>query len=126
MSLRLWLPLDGTTDNKGITGTVLSGSPASWGNGPISKCATFNNNTANVIYNTTNVYNYINEPFSWCMWLKKDYSSITANAMYAFTVRRRLSGMTIMTKRESALKPHSWCCMRTASSTASRRKKLRP
>lgn len=92
MSLRLWLPLDGNTDNKGITGTVLSGSPASWGNGPISKCATFNNNVSNVIYNNTNVYNYINEPFSWCMWLKKDYASMTANAMYAFTVGRADAG----------------------------------
>jgi len=92
MSLRLWLPLDGTADNKGITGTVLSGSPASWGNGPISKCATFNNNVSNVIYNNTNVYNFINEPFSWCMWLKKDYSSKTANAMYAFTVGRADTG----------------------------------
>ena len=92
MSLRLWLPLDGTVDNKGITGTVLSGSPASWGNGPISKCATFNNNVSNVIYNNTNVYNYINEPFSWCMWLKKDYSSMTGNSMYAFTVGRADTG----------------------------------
>ena len=92
MSLRLWLPLDGTTDNKGITGTVLSGSPASWGNGPISKCATFNDNVSNVIYNTADVYNYINEPFSWCMWLKKDYSSMTGNAMYAFTVGRADAG----------------------------------
>lgn len=92
MSLRLWLPLDGNGDNKGITGTVLSGSPASWGNGPISKCATFNNNVSNVIYNNTNMYNYINEPFSWCMWLKKDYASKTANAMYAFTVGRADAG----------------------------------
>ena len=92
MPLKLWLPLDGNSDNEGISGTVMTGSPASWGNGPTGKCAVFNNNAANVIYNTTTEYNYTVEDFSWCLWLKKDYSSHTANYMYAFSVGRPDAG----------------------------------
>ena len=70
----------------------MSGSPASWGNGRTGKCATFNNNAGNCIANSTTEFNYTVEDFSWCMWLKKDFASKTANAMYAFTVGRADAG----------------------------------
>ena len=49
MALKLWLPLNGNATNYGLTDIAMSGSPASWQNGPIGKCASFNNNTGNVI-----------------------------------------------------------------------------
>ena len=88
MPLKLWLPLDGTSENRGISGVTMSGSPASWGNGRTGKCAVFNDNTSNVIYNDTTEFNYTVEDFSWCMWLKRDQSAMTATAMFAFSVGR--------------------------------------
>ena len=44
MALRVWLPLNGNLENKGISGITMSGTPASWGNGKIGKCATFTGN----------------------------------------------------------------------------------
>ena len=92
MPLKLWLPLDGTSENRGISGVTMSGSPASWGNGRTGKCATFNNNTGNCIANTTKEFDYIVEDFSWCIWVKKDYSAMTLSAMWVFTVGRADAG----------------------------------
>lgn len=92
MPLKLWLPLDGTNENRGISGVTMAGSPASWGNGRTGKCATFNNNTGNCIANTTKEFDYTVEDFSWAMWLKKDFASKTASAMYAFSVGRPDAG----------------------------------
>lgn len=88
MPLKLWLPLDGTNENRGISGVTMTGSPASWGNGRTGKCAVFNDNTGNVIYNDTTEFNYAVEDFSWAMWLKRDQSAMTATAMFAFSVGR--------------------------------------
>ena len=88
MPLKLWLPLDGTSENRGISGVTMSGSPASWGNGRTGKCAVFNDNTSNCIYYDTTEFNYAVEDFSWCMWLKRDQSAMTATAMFAFSVGR--------------------------------------
>ena len=88
MPLKLWLPLDGTSENRGISGLTMSGSPASWGNGRTGKCAVFNDNTSNCIYYDTTEFNYAVEDFSWCMWLKRDQSAMTATAMFAFSVGR--------------------------------------
>ena len=92
MALRLWLPLDGTTANRGISGTAMSGSPSSWGYGRTGNAAVFSNNASNRIYASSTYYNYTVEDFSWCMWVKKDFSSITAWTMYAFTVGRADAG----------------------------------
>lgn len=92
MPLKLWLPLDGTNENRGISGVTMSGSPNSWGNGRTGKCATFNNNTGNCIANTTKEFDYTVEDFSWAIWAKKDYSSITASSMWIFTVGRADAG----------------------------------
>ena len=74
----------------------MSGSPASWGTGKTAAtAATFNNSTANAIYEPSNknsTLHYINEDFSWALWLKKGYSSITASQMWAFTVGRADAG----------------------------------
>lgn len=88
MPLKLWLPLDGTNENRGISGVTMSGSPASWGNGRTGKCAVFNDNTGNVIHSDTTEFNYAVEDFSWAMWLKRDQSAMTATAMFAFSVGR--------------------------------------
>lgn len=88
MPLKLWLPLDGTSENRGISGVTMTGSPASWGNGRTGKCATFNNNAGNLFYNTTTEFNYTVEDFSWCIWLNKDFASSTASNTWVFTVGR--------------------------------------
>lgn len=92
MPLKLWLPLDGTNENRGISGVTMSGSPASWGNGRTGKCATFSNNTGNCIANTTKEFDYIVEDFSWCIWVKKDYTAMTTTSMWVFTVGRADAG----------------------------------
>jgi hypothetical protein len=70
----------------------MSGSPASWDNGKIGKCATWSGSISNVIYNNTTEFNYTDN-FSWCCWVKPNYSS-TANdtIQYAFTVGRADGG----------------------------------
>lgn len=92
MPLKLWLPLDSTVENRGVSGVTMSGSPASWGNGRTGKCATFNNNAGNCIANTTKEFDYIVEDFSWAIWAKKDYSAITTSQMWIFTVGRADAG----------------------------------
>lgn len=88
MPLKLWLPLDGTTENRGASGVTMSGAPASWDNGRTGKCATFNDNLSNVISCTTNEFNYTVEDFSWCMWITRDQSQMTSDHMFAFSVGR--------------------------------------
>lgn len=88
MSLQVWLPLNGSTVNQGISGLTLTGSPASWGTGKIGKCATFANNISNIIYNNTTALNYVDN-FSWCLWINTNYTSGTH---YAFTVGRADAG----------------------------------
>lgn len=93
MPLKLWLPLDGTNENRGISGVTMSGSPASWGNGRTGKCATFNNNAAQRITSSTTEFNYTVEDFSWCCWINKDSSTLgTGRDMWAFTVGRADAG----------------------------------
>jgi len=92
MPLKLWLPLDGTSENRGISGVTMSGSPASWGNGRTGKCAVFNDNTANYILYQGTDYRFTVEDFSWAFWLKKDFSSKTASNMWAFTLGRAAAG----------------------------------
>ena len=74
----------------------MSGSPASWGAGKTAAtAATFNNNTSNVINepsNQSSILHYISEDFSWAIWLKKNYSALTAAQMWAFTVGRADAG----------------------------------
>lgn len=93
MPLKLWLPLDGTNENRGISGVTMSGSPASWGNGRTGKCAVFNNNAAQRITSSTAEFNYTVEDFSWCCWVNKDSSTLgTDRDMWAFTVGRADAG----------------------------------
>lgn len=96
MALRVWLPLNGSNTNIGVSGITMSGSPASWGAGKVgTKAATFNNNTANAIIEPSNqnsTLHFTTQDFSWAMWVKKNYSAKTAAAMWVFTVGRADSG----------------------------------
>jgi len=89
MALRVWLPLNGSVENKGISNTTMSGSPASWGNGKIGKCATFTGNVGNVIYNNTTDYNYTDK-FSWAVWINTNFTGTTSQ--FAFTNGRADAG----------------------------------
>lgn len=90
MSLQVWLPLNGNSTNQGLSARVMTGSPASWENGKIGKCATFSGSTSNVIYNNTTDFNYTDN-FSFCMWIKHNYSS-SAGVQYLFTNGRTDAG----------------------------------
>ena len=89
MSLQVWLPLNGNTSNQGLKGLSMAGSPASWGNGKIGKCATFTGSTNNVIYNNTTELNYTDN-FSFCLWVNHNYTG--SAPQYAFTVGRADAG----------------------------------
>ena len=82
MSLQVWLPLNGNTSNQGLNGLSMIGSPNSWGDGKIGKCATFN---GNLIYNNTTELNYTDN-FSYCLWINQNYSGAVGE--FAFTVGR--------------------------------------
>lgn len=85
MALQLWLPLNGNTRNQGISGISMAGSPNSWGDGNMGKCATFAGNVSNVVYNNTSEFNYTDN-FSWSIWIKTNYTGSTAQ--FVFTVGR--------------------------------------
>lgn len=89
MSLQIWLPLNGDTKNQGLSGLNLTGSPASWRNGKIGKCATFAGSTSNVIYNNTSELNYTDN-FSFCLWINHNYTA--GSTQFAFTVGRADAG----------------------------------
>jgi hypothetical protein len=92
MPLKLWLPLNGTTENRGTSEIGMLGSPFAWGAGKTgAKSATFSNNASAVIYepsNTSSTLHFTTQDFSWAVWITKNYANKTANAMYAFTVGR--------------------------------------
>lgn len=92
MALRLWLPLNGTNANNGLSDITMSGVPTSWQNGPTGKCASFNNNTGHVIYSSTTELNFTTQDFSWAVWINKISASMTTSAMFAFTVGRADAG----------------------------------
>lgn len=67
----------------------MSGSPNSWGDGKIGKCATFAGDATNVIYINTTALNYTDN-FSWCMWVKTAYTGTVQQ--YIFTNGRADAG----------------------------------
>lgn len=89
MSLRVWLPLNGNTNNYGCDGISFTGSPASYNGGKLGPASTFNGSVGNVIYNNTTAYNYTDN-FSFCIWVYPIYTGSTAQ--YAFTVGRADAG----------------------------------
>lgn len=86
MSLVAWYPLTGDGTNHGAYPHDLEGSPIDWVDGKIGKCAFFDYNHGNVLYNTTKDYNYTDN-FSFCVWIKPKYFSDN-RAEWAFTVGR--------------------------------------
>ena len=92
MSLKVWLPLNYTTFNMSTSDIVISGHPNSWQYGPLGRCASFNNDAGDVIYNNSTDFNYTTQNFSWAVWINKSYASKTESAMFAFTVGRADAG----------------------------------
>ena len=86
MSLRLHLPLTGDTHNQGLSNVTILGSPASWGNGKIGKCATFSG-TQCVYTETTHEFDYLDD-FSFAFWLYPVHQGQTSYGDYIFTVGR--------------------------------------
>ena len=83
MSLQVWLPLNGSIVQQGLSEIVMNCSSPSWDNvGKIGKCANFTGDVTNTIYNNTTDFNYIDN-FSWAIWINTNFTSGTAQ--YAFT-----------------------------------------
>lgn len=82
MSLQLWLPLNGTNKQQGVSGRKFLGSPASWGG---NTYATFSGSTSSVVYANYADWNYTDE-FSFCFWICPNYTGSTSQ--YVFTCGR--------------------------------------
>ena len=85
MALQVWLPLNGDTRQQGLSNITITGSPNAWNNGKIGKCAYWNGEVANVLYNNTTDLNYTDN-FSVTFWANPVYTGSTAQ--YAWTVGR--------------------------------------
>ena len=83
MSLRVWLPLNGNTNNQGLSSITISGSPNSYiATGKIGKCASFAGNTANIIYYNTSEFNYTDN-FSYCVWINQNFTGTSQQWAFA-------------------------------------------
>lgn len=83
MSLRVWLPLNGNTNNQGLSGIIMAGSPDSYDvNGKIGKCASFAGNTTNIIYYNTSEFNYTDN-FSYCVWINQNFTGTAQQWAFA-------------------------------------------
>ena len=89
MALQVWLPLNGDTTQQGVSGITMTGSPNSWVDGKIGKCARFAGNVSNRINNNTTDFNYTDN-FSWTIWVNTNYTGSTAQ--YIFTNGRADTG----------------------------------
>ena len=92
MSLRLWLPLNGSTVNNGASSIEITGNPNSWIDGKIGKCASFQTNVANVLVSDSTAFKLgtdATSDFSYCMWLKK--TSAASGNMWLFSVSKAAS-----------------------------------
>lgn len=92
MSLRLWLPLNGSTVNNGASSIEITGNPKSWIDGKIGTCASFQTNVANVLVSDSTVFKLGTDAtsnFSYCMWLKK--TSAASGSMWLFSVSKAVS-----------------------------------
>ena len=71
MSLMVWLPLNGNTNNQGLLSINMSGSPKSYENGKIGKCGYWDGDVSNVVYWNTTELNYTDN-FSFCLWVNQN------------------------------------------------------
>ena len=73
MSLRIWLPLNGSLENKGLDDIVITNNGATIdNNGKIGKCYSFDGNDDYISLNGNALYNIIkggSNPFSFTMWI---------------------------------------------------------
>lgn len=86
MALQVWLPLNGTIINQGVSGLSTSGSPTSWGNGLMGKCAVFAGNQA-VATETTHSLDYIDN-ISWACWVNTAFNNSGDTQQYILSVGR--------------------------------------
>lgn len=86
MALQVWLPLNGKIENQGISGLSTSGSPTSWGNGLMGKCAVFAGNQA-VATETTHSLDYIDN-ISWACWVNTAFNNSGDTQQYILSVGR--------------------------------------
>jgi len=72
MALRIWLPLDGNIENKGLSGNVFGNIDAEINSeGKVGKCYSFNGSTSRIY--TTGV-NISNEAMTLCAWINRSSS----------------------------------------------------
>ena len=88
MSLKIWLPLNGNTNNQGLSEVEIKGEPSEWTTGRLGSCATFKGNYHVISTETTHEFDYLDN-FSWCCWINPDYNGTSIGAAkYIFTVGR--------------------------------------
>lgn len=88
MALQVWIPFNGNTNNQGLSGITLTGSPLSWDTGIGGKSAKWNGDTSNVVHYDGSEFNYTDN-FSFCAWINHDYSHASSStAHFIFTVGR--------------------------------------
>lgn len=85
MGLQIWLPLDGNINNQGLSDAKIHGTPTSWQEGKIGKCAKFNGDYKIIFTETTHEFDYTNN-FSWACWILPVYSGTAQQ--YIFSVGR--------------------------------------
>ena len=93
MSLQVWLPLNGSSNNQGLSNISMKGSVSSWDSGKIGKGARFSGNSvsaSNYLYNNSTEFNYTTQDFSWALWTK--ITNTVYAASYIFTVGRADAG----------------------------------
>lgn len=72
MALQIWLPLDGTLDNKGCADAVIENNGATITDGKIGKCYSFDGNDDYISINSSKLNSIIKGgtyPFSLAMWI---------------------------------------------------------
>lgn len=93
MSLKVWLPLNGNTNNQGLSTISMSGSVYSWSSGKIGTGAYFSGSSSSAtkyLYNNSTEFNYTTQDFSWMCWVKLTPTIYTTS--YIFTVGRADAG----------------------------------
>lgn len=84
MSLVVWLPLCGDINNQGLLDVKTSGNPNFTSDGKIGKCLTCAGDYKCVYTTDSDSLKYMNN-FSFCMWIKSNY---TSGQQYAFSYGR--------------------------------------
>lgn len=84
MALQIWLPLNGNINNQGLLDTSITGSPNSWDNGKIGKCAVFSGNHMEIDLKM------IHSEMSICFWVKPNNPDIWCDILAFGTGNNRM------------------------------------